>query len=192
VAPDVDLVALHRRAAERFVDVVRRVGPDQWHLPTPCTDWDVRALVAHNHSENLWVPPIMAGRTLEEVGDVFEGDHLGGDPASVYAEASEAACVAVEEPAALDRTVHLSMGDTTGADFVWQRLADLVVHRWDLLRGIGANEALEPDLVEAVYQWALPYEEMLASAPDFFDPPVEPADGADPQTKLLNLFGRRP
>lgn len=187
-----DLVALHRRAADRFVDVVRQVGADEWHRPTPCTEWDVRALVAHNHSENLWVPPIMAGRTLEEVGDALDGDQLGDDPVRSYAAGSAAACAAVGQPGALERTVHLSMGDTSGADFVWQRLADLVVHRWDLLRGIGADEHLEPDLVEVVYRWALPYEEMLASAPDYFDPPVEPTPDADAQTRLLNLFGRRP
>lgn len=32
----------------RFLDVVRSIGPEEWHRPTDCTAWDVQALVAHN------------------------------------------------------------------------------------------------------------------------------------------------
>jgi uncharacterized protein (TIGR03083 family) len=33
---------------ERFLDLLRRFGPDDWAQPTDCTLWDVRAVVAHN------------------------------------------------------------------------------------------------------------------------------------------------
>ena len=31
----------------RIRDVVEEIGPEGWHLPTPCARWDVSALVAH-------------------------------------------------------------------------------------------------------------------------------------------------
>ncbi|MBK9179175.1 MAG: TIGR03086 family protein [Acidimicrobiales bacterium] len=190
--PSAELAARHRRAAAAFTALVHGVAPDRWHEPTPCTAWDVRALVSHNHGENLWVPAIVGGATMADVGDRFDGDLLGDDPAVAFAPAAEAACEAFEEPGALERTVHLSMGDVPGADYAWQRLADLVVHAWDLARAVGADERLDPGLVDAVLGWAEPYAALLAQMPQYFAPPVASPPGADPQTRLLHLFGRRP
>ncbi len=191
-APTPGLAVLHRRSATAFTALVGSIAPDQWHRPTPCTAWDVRALVSHNHGENLWVPSIVGGAAIAEVGDRFDGDLLGDDPAAAFAAAAEAACAAFEEPGALERIVHLSMGDVPGADYAWQRLADLVVHGWDLARGIGADERLDPELVDAVLTWAEPYASLFGQMPEYFAPPVASPPGADPQTRLLQLFGRRP
>src|SRR5262245_20221539 len=40
-----DVKTLHRRSVESWQRYVDGIGADQWDLPTPCTDWDVRALV---------------------------------------------------------------------------------------------------------------------------------------------------
>ncbi|HEX2297902.1 MAG TPA: maleylpyruvate isomerase N-terminal domain-containing protein, partial [Pseudonocardiaceae bacterium] len=47
---------------------VEAVAPDQWNNPTPCTEWDVRALVNHLVTEQLWVPLLLDGATVEDVG----------------------------------------------------------------------------------------------------------------------------
>ena len=103
-----DLAQLHRRGAAEFTRRVDAIRDDQWHLPTPCAEWDVRALVNHVTAENLWVPPLLAGRTGPEVGDRFEGDVLGDDPRAAWQASMDAALEAVESPGALDRTVDLS------------------------------------------------------------------------------------
>ena len=38
---------LHRRAVAQTGTVVAAVTPDQFALPTPCTEYDVRALLSH-------------------------------------------------------------------------------------------------------------------------------------------------
>src|SRR5437660_10517912 len=38
---------LHRRAIAQTGTVVAAVTPDQFALPTPCTEYDVRALLSH-------------------------------------------------------------------------------------------------------------------------------------------------
>ncbi len=48
-----DLKVLFRRAADGFGRHVHAIGDDQWHDPTPCTDWDVRVLVNHVPVEQL-------------------------------------------------------------------------------------------------------------------------------------------
>lgn len=43
-----EAMAMAQVEYERFGDVVRSIRGDEWALPTDCTAWDVRALVAHN------------------------------------------------------------------------------------------------------------------------------------------------
>src|SRR6187402_2021685 len=71
-----------RESAERFSALVAGVADDQWASPTPNADWDVRALVAHVADEQLWAPPLLAGRTIEDIGDEIPSDPLGDFPAA--------------------------------------------------------------------------------------------------------------
>ena len=85
---------LYRRASDTFGAHVHRVRPDQWDLPTPCTEWDVRTLVNHVVGENRWAVPLFGGGTIAEVGDRFDGDLLGADPVAAWDEsAAEALAV---------------------------------------------------------------------------------------------------
>ena len=76
----IDEATAFRRASEGFVDRARKIGPEQWSGPTPCTEWDVRTLVNHVAGEYLWVPEMLAGKTIADVGDRLDGDLLGDDP----------------------------------------------------------------------------------------------------------------
>src|SRR5256885_10371907 len=103
----IDPVELHRRAIDEFGGRVEAVADNQWGLPTPCADWDVRALVRHLVYENLWAVPLLAGQTVEEVGDRFEGDLLGDDAKAAWRDSADQARQAVGGAGAMDRTVHL-------------------------------------------------------------------------------------
>ena len=184
-----DMPELHQRAVEEFGRYVTHIRETQWDDPTPCDEWSVRDLVNHVIGENAWTAPLFAGQTIEEVGDRFEGDLLGVDHGVAWSTYAAQAIAAVHEPGAMDRIVHLSFGDFPGRDYAMQLAADMVIHSWDLARSIGADEELEPDLVEALAAWfpsvAQGYRDAGAVAP----PPAVP-DGADAQTRLLADFGR--
>ncbi len=185
-----DPAELHRRATESFAARVAGVGDDQWGLPTPCSDWDVRALVNHLVYENRWTAPLVEGATIAEVGDRFEGDLLGDDPKGAWAASASEATSAVLVPGAVERTVHLSFGDTPGGEYAMQLAADLLVHGWDLARATGGDEKLDPELVAAVAAWFEANESHYRRAGAIAArPPVPP--GADQQTVLLAAFGRR-
>ena len=87
---------LYRRTVDGWADLVGRVGADQWSLPTPCEDWTVRDLVNHVTGESLWAVPLVDGQTIEEVGDRFDGDVLGGDPVATALAAAEEARASVQ------------------------------------------------------------------------------------------------
>ena len=185
-----DLLERFRRAVAEFDARVQQISDDQWGNPTPCDEWDVRALVNHLVYEDLWARPLFEGKTIEEVGDRFDGDLLGDDPKAAWSEASRDAIAAAEADGALERTVHLSYGDVTGGNYLGQLLNDHVIHAWDLARGIGSNDTLDADLVETLYANAKPMEDTLKGSGLFGDK-IEPPPDADTQTKLLAVMGRR-
>jgi uncharacterized protein (TIGR03086 family) len=147
-------------------------------------------LVNHLVYEARWAPPLLKGQTIEQVGSQFDGDLLGADPKTSYDDALGAARTAIDAPGATEGTVHLSYGETPAGEYLGQLTADFVVHAWDLARGLGADDALDPDLVQWVDDTARPQAAMLAAS-GMFDPPIDVPGDADPQTKLLALFGRR-
>ena len=46
-AVELDVAACHRSALEATREVVAGITDDQWTRPTPCAEWDVRALLNH-------------------------------------------------------------------------------------------------------------------------------------------------
>ena len=185
------LLELHERAFAEFGGRVHAVGPDQWSAPTPCTDWTVRDIVNHLTSEQLWVPPLLGGATVEQVGSRFDGDVLGADPVSAWDSAATAARAALAEPGAVERTVHLSYGDRPAEFYVRELTSDLLLHAWDLARALGTDETLDAELVDAVLASTEPHASELAAS-GLFAPPVPVPAGADPQTRLIALSGRTP
>jgi uncharacterized protein (TIGR03086 family) len=186
----VDLLSAHERAMAEFDRRVRAVPEEGWHAPTPCTEWSVRDLVNHLVSEQRWAPWLLHGASLEEVGNRFDGDLLGRDPVGTWAEASAAARDAFTRPGALSRRVHTSFGMIPAEDYAWQMTIDLAVHAWDLARGIGSDDRIDPELARTALEVVRPQVDSWQGA-GVFDPPVAVPDDADPQTQLLGLLGRR-
>jgi uncharacterized protein (TIGR03086 family) len=186
----IDLQQLHQRGLEEFDRYVREIKPDQWGNQTPCSEWSVRDLVNHIVNEDKWTAPLMDGSTIEEVGDRFDGDLLGEDPHGAWGVAKKEASNAVQAEGALERTVNVSWGEIPAAEYVGQLFNDHVIHAWDLAKGIGADDTLDPELVELLYAESEPRKEELASY-GVFGSPVDVPDDADTQTKLLALFGRK-
>jgi len=185
-----DLRALYTKALTNYADAVQQIGDDQWHAPTPCTEWDVRALMNHIVGEQLWLPPLLEGKTIAEVGTVFDGDVLGSDPVGVWDKAADAAANAVNDVEDLQQVTHLSFGDFPAEEYLMQMLFDLHIHGWDLRSGIGADTALDEELTEFLFDWTektmAAYRAAGATAP----PPPIP-ENATMQTKILALSGRR-
>ena len=185
-----DIPAMFGRAVAAFDARVRQIGGHQWKAATPDEDWAVRDLVNHVVGEDLWAPPLLAGSTIAEVGDRFDGDVLGADPGAAWAAASAAAVRAVEADGAMDRIVHLSFGDFPGSQYTMQLFADHLIHAWDLARAIGADERLDAGLVASCANWFEAVEDAYRNAGAIAARPPVPG-GADAQTVLLARFGRR-
>jgi uncharacterized protein (TIGR03086 family) len=186
-----DTTTLFDQACARFAALVHTAQPGDWANSTPCTDWDVRALVNHVVAELLWAPPLVDGQTIADVGDRFDGDVLGADPGVRTDEAISGASAAFGADGALDRTVHLSFGDFSGDNYCWQLISDVTVHSWDLARGIGADDTMDVALAEKVHDFLAPMLAQMAGSP-YFAAPTQAPDDASAQDVLLAATGRRP
>lgn len=186
-----DVLETYRRSLTEFTDRVAQISPTEWNSPTPCQDWNLRTLVNHVVSEDRWSVPLLAGATVAEVGGRFDGDVLGADPLTSAQEATAEADLAVSEPDALDRTVHLSSGDTPAREYVYQLLTDHLVHAWDAAVAIESEPRLDARAVHEALTWFADREQSYRDAGSI-GPRVEVGSGASEQDRLLAAFGRDP
>ena len=185
----VDLPELHARAlgvARRFVAGVQ---PDHWGLDSTCEGWDVRALVNHVVAGNLWVPELVAGHSIEEVGDVFDGDVLDDDPLGAYDASAGPAEDAFRGAGVMDAPVKVSYGPVPGSVYCGHRFIDVLIHGWDIAASTGQDSALPVDLVEACRQVVEPQEQLLVGS-GMFGGGVDARPDGDPQARLLATLGR--
>ncbi|MCA1648506.1 MAG: hypothetical protein LC797_24620 [Chloroflexi bacterium] len=110
-------------------DVVAQIKDDQWLTPMPAnfatrlTDHSPtqREIINDHAYDDWWVPDMLAGRRVAEVGqDKFKRDLLGDDSKGNFAAIVDRACAAVQRLDDLERTVHCSFGDYPAREYLWQ------------------------------------------------------------------------
>lgn len=184
-----DLPHLHERALEATGRVVAGIGDDQWDADSPCDGQTVGELLNHVVTGNLWAGELMAGKTIDEVGDRLDGDVLGDDPKAAYSESARVAAAAFTSAGAMERPVAVSYGPVPGEVYARHRFFDVLVHGWDLAKGTGQDTTLDPELVQASRAAIEPDLEAFRGA-GALGAPLAVADDADPQTRFLAQLGR--
>jgi uncharacterized protein (TIGR03086 family) len=187
-------------ADRALASVVDQIRDDQWEMQVP-PDFPIaqedqgvtlRKVVNYHAYDEAWVPDILAGRTMDEVGsDKFDGDLLGENPKVSFAALVEAACAAVEQLDDPERTTHLSYGDYPAREYLTHITSFRGLRAYDIAKVIGADTTLPSDLVQGLW------EQIEPSAEDWralgvFGPRVEVPADASLQDRLLGLTGRDP
>jgi len=174
-------------------DVIDRIRPDQLELPVPA-EWTrttdptlLDVLEAHAFDE-AWVPDVLAGRTVDEVGDAYAGDLLGGDPLAKYDELNDRATVAANQPLVADDVVHLSYGDFPVSVYFEHVSTYRAFQAWSIAKLIGLDYSLPAELVDALWEIVLPQVDDWRAMGIFGREVAVPAD-ADRETQLLGKTG---
>ena len=180
---------LFTRSIGQATGCINHLSNDYMSNPTPCTEWDVKALLNHMVYELRWVPDLLAGKTIDEVGNRYDGDLLTSNPHSAWQHAADAALMAVKhvDP---NKMVHLSYGDVPASEYIAEVGADILIHTWDLDQGMNCSLVMAEDLAKYVFDNTLPRKDSLASS-GLFAPAINVPNDATIQVKLLALFGRR-
>ena len=179
-----------RAAADAFAERLDGVTTDRWDLPTPCTEWSVRELVAHVAGGNLFAVALLAGASAQEARAAALGLDLTAGAQEAFRVSAEAQLAAFSEPGAFERTCHHPVGDMPGAQFIGLRIGELIVHAWDLATAVGGDQELGDDLVQLGLRVYEPMAGRLGSTGLFGTGATQDPAALTPQQRLLDIVGR--
>lgn len=172
--------------------LVAGVRPDQLGAPTPCADYDVRALLGHLLSGMRRVTAVPRGGDALAVPRVVT--EIADDAWSAAYEQDAAALRQVwSDDAVLDQMMALPFGTMPGRGAAAAFLIESAAHGWDLAAATGQESGLNPDIGEAALGLArrfLPAEPRGGDVP--FEAVIEVPAERGPYIQLAGWLGRAP
>jgi uncharacterized protein (TIGR03086 family) len=169
--------------------VVAQVHAEDLTRPTPCSEWDARALLEHM-LESIDAFRAHAARTPAAETPTRE---VSDNVLEVYDEATSAALETWRAPGALDGEVTLGVGITIPAEVAAGiSTADCLVHGWDLQRALGGDLEVDPELADHVLAISSAVVTPDFRGPATFGPEVTVGADASPTARLVGFLGRRP
>lgn len=189
-AENTDPRPLYRSALSWVQGLIAAVRPDQLADPTPCPDFDVRALLGH------LVVTVEKPRVLAEGGDVHAVAQVvtgvaDDGWAAAYGAMTDKLWAIWADDALLTRPLTAPWGEVPGAALLMGYLNETLVHGWDLAVATGQDCEADPLVATAALATAKAYipAEIRALDDVPFDAPVEPAPEAGPTERLANWSG---
>ena len=189
-----DVFILADQALKSVVDQIR---DDQWGSKVPDEmsprqpGMTLRRIINYHAYDDAWVPEVLAGKTIAEVGTKWDGDLLGDHPKLNFASIVETAVLTVRAFDDLDRTVHLSYGDFPAREYLKHITSFRGLRAYDVARFIGADTTLPNDLVQGLWDQIAPDAEQWRQM-GVFGVAVDVPETAPLQDRLLGLTGRQP
>jgi len=177
--------------------VVGKIEENQWGIKIPAwfqtgrgqVDVTLRTIVNYHAYDDAWVPEVLAGKTIQEVGTKYDGDLLGDRPAASFEKINSASCDAVRKLADPERTVHLSYGDYPAREYLTHTMCFRGFRVYDIAKLIGADTAMPEALVQGLWDILSPHAEEWRKI-GVFGPEIELPANASAQHRLLALAGR--
>jgi uncharacterized protein (TIGR03086 family) len=181
-----DIPALLRGAAAPMHDLLTTVTAQGMAAPTPCTQFDVRALLQHLLT---WGPVLEAAARKEPAAPA---EPTAEDPANAYDEQLRRITAAWSDPAAWEGSTTMGGPDPMPAALIGGMVvSEIVVHGWDLGRALGRHPAWEPAVLELVLGEVTATAEMGRGMGIYADAVPVPAT-APTLDRLLGITGRDP
>ncbi|HRC00630.1 MAG TPA: maleylpyruvate isomerase family mycothiol-dependent enzyme [Dermatophilaceae bacterium] len=172
----------YRAALTPLTDTIASIT--DWSAASPCEGWSALDVLDH-------VLTTQRGLLAERGITLTPAPDIPADPAAAWAEHSTMVAGLLDDPAISGIAYDGFFGPTTLGETVDRfYVFDMLVHRWDLARAAGTDTSFteaELDLIEASaasFGPALYMEGICRSG-------VEAPAGADRQTQVLAMLGRR-
>jgi uncharacterized protein (TIGR03086 family) len=183
---------LYARATEQAAALLKTVQPGQLTGPTPCAEFDVRALLSHIVGGTLRIAVAGEGGDGLAVKPFAEGV-ADDDWAAAYDEVRTRVLKAWESDERLTAPVRVPWGEVPGWAALSGYVMELVTHTWDLNEALGRPLELDPELSAfalATARRVLPEPQRDAGTP--FDSVLDAPEGADVHEQLASWLGRKP
>ena len=177
-----DPIELYEGAMKQTRSYLVGTKASQLNDSTPCTEWNVQALIDHIVGASGMFYTALSGNSSAEQkpgsGNLESFD-------AISAKVLEAARV----PGTMEKNVPSPVGEMPGGQFLTFAFMDTLIHGWDLAKATGQNTQLNTNLAETCYGIFGGQGEMLRSTGQF-GPEVKVSDNSSPQDKLLGVLGR--
>jgi uncharacterized protein (TIGR03086 family) len=177
-----------KAAQDHVVAALRWAEEDQWTEQTPCPEWDVRALVDHLITGNERFVVRLAG---EQPGPAPD---RSASTTKELVEAYEQTCVEVLEafarPAVMQGVSQWPIGALSGSDALGLKIAETLVHGWDLQQALGTTIDFDETTIDDAYAWSEPMLGRIPEGRNPFGTPQDCAPDAPPLDRLAALLGR--
>lgn len=188
-------IELYEAAIQGFAQTLSGVSSGQMQGSTPCTDWNVQALINHNIKVTGFAAGVLQENITVNPMEV-DGPIPGGDPLKALNDGAAQVLEIMKAAGSADQQIHTPFGNMTRGQFLITPVWDLLVHRWDLAKGTGQNTVMDNTLLQATYDTFVPQadgmREMEFGGSHIMGPRVQVPDSASMQDKLLGAFGRQP
>jgi uncharacterized protein (TIGR03086 family) len=182
-----DLLQALGESFDHTEEVLRGVGPEDFDKPTPCPDWDVRALLSHFVGVVVNMGRGAGGEALLTPDEAFAvGDDLAG---RFRAEADRT--LAAWRDQGLEGEVDVGAGPMPASLAIGVNLVDTSTHTWDVAKATGQPAELPDDLATTVLGVAQGFVPQLRDVVGIA-PPVPVGDDASPTDRLVAFMGRQP
>lgn len=175
-------------AAAVAAGVPAELAPD---APTPCGEFDTRALINH------WVLYTSHGlehraRRLELPAELVERDFTAdADWRAEYAAQLERAVAAWGEPAAWEGDVDLGGSPFPAVGIARMLILELLLHGWDVARAVGGGIEVDDELALLVGEIVAENAELFRQYGGFAEPVAVP-ESASVWERALAASGRDP
>jgi uncharacterized protein (TIGR03086 family) len=191
-------VALLERAMGYTLGSLMLVTARAMSNPTPCREWDLRALLLHMNDSLLALHEAIA---VGNVGLDPGGAWDPGDPAGDYGDLAadpvatlrNRACRMIGAWANARGPCEISIGDRalTAGIVAATGAVEVAVHGWDVAWACGHDRPVPPALAEELLELC-PLFVRPADRPTRFAAPVDVSPLARPGDRLVAFLGRRP
>ncbi|MEU2053670.1 TIGR03086 family metal-binding protein [Streptomyces bungoensis] len=184
---------VYARATEQAAALVGTVRPERLDGPTPCAEFDVRALLSHMVGGTRRIAVVGEGGDGLAVEPVAEG--VGDEEwAAAYDEVRVRVLKAWESDERMTAPVRVPWGEVPGHAALSGYVMEIVTHTWDLAEAVGHPHELDPELAE--FALAIARRVLPDSAPRDAGTPFgairEVPEGAGPYERLAAWLGRAP
>jgi hypothetical protein len=144
--------------------------------------------IAHLARDEAWIPALLAGRTMADVGtDAFDGDLLGASAATAFAGLAADAQHAARAVTDLAAPVHCSFGDCSTEEYFWQLVVARTLGAEALATASGRSSPVDDDLAAAVLRGLAPRAELWRQVGILL--PARPPSSSGPREELFGLAG---
>lgn len=191
-----NIVELYEGTTQHVYSILSGIKQDQAKSPTPCAEWDVRALIDHlvggaeiaSGCLSGTPPDIPFGSSTSSYTEERDLAKL----AQIYKELIAKALLVAKSPGALDGRVTTPIDEMPGSMFLGGCCMDNIIHCWDLAKATGQNTRMDPQAVEMSYQMFVPDAMDQGRVAGFIGPLIEIPEESSLQDKLIAYSGRQP